>query len=150
MLKQERISFRRKIETDHCCGAEVFIDFSNISKEERDQIEKVADDFLDLVTEILEKRNKEKNTATLGYGISRGVNRVEIDEALEHFRISNDDLKSAELFRCNNSVFFREKTGVDQALGAAERLAGKKIKKARIIIDYDANFPSILTRVISQ
>ena len=104
MLKQERISFRRKIE-------------------------KAADDFLDLVTEILEKRNKEKNTATLGQGISRGVNRVEIDEALEHFRISNDDLKSAELFRCNNSVFFREKTGVDQALGAAERLAGKKIKK---------------------
>lgn len=41
MLKQERISFRRKIE-------------------------KAADDFLDLVTEILEKRNKEKNTATLG------------------------------------------------------------------------------------
>lgn len=75
---------------------------------------------------------------------------MEIDEALEHFRISNDDLKSAELFRCNNSVFFREKTGVDQALGAAERLAGKKIKKARIIIDYDANFSSILTRVISQ
>ncbi len=78
--------------------------------------------------------------------VSEGV----IDEALKHFGISNKELESAELFRCNNDAFFREKTGVDQAIGAVERFSGEKSKKARIIIDYDANFPSILTRVIFQ
>lgn len=68
---------------------------------------------------------------------------------LKHFGISQKDFQSAKVFRCKNNKFFREKTGVDQAIGACERMDGERVRKARIIIDYDADFPRIVTRVIS-
>lgn len=74
---------------------------------------------------------------------------MSIYEDLKHFGISQKDFQSANVFRCKNNEFFREKTGVDQAIGACERMAGERVRKARIIIDYDADFPRIVTRVIS-
>ena len=73
-----------------------------------------------------------------------------IENDLKHFGIDEDELKSAQLFRCKNSDFFREKTGVNLAIKGCERLNGHEPKKIRIIIDYDADFHNIITRVISQ
>lgn len=73
-----------------------------------------------------------------------------IENDLKHFGINEEETKDGQLFRCKNSYFFREKTGVNQAMEACERISGSVAKKARIIIDYDADYPNIITRVISQ
>ncbi len=67
-----------------------------------------------------------------------------IENDLKHFGIKKDSLGSVRLSRCKNDDFFREKTGVNLAI------RGCALRKARIIIDYDADFPSIITRVIPQ
>lgn len=77
------------------------------------------------------------------------IGQIYIEDDLKHFGIEKDELDSAQLFRCKNSDFFREKAGINLAIGECERLNGKAPRKARIIIDYDADFPNIITRVIS-
>lgn len=76
--------------------------------------------------------------------------KLDIEDDLKHFGIEKSELESIQLFRCQNSDFFREKTGINLAIGECERLNGKVPRKARIILDYDADFPSIITRVISR
>ncbi len=76
--------------------------------------------------------------------------RMDIEDDLRHFGIEKEELDSVQLFRCSNNDFFREKTGVNLAIGECGRLNGKEPRKARIILDYDANFPNIVTRVISR
>lgn len=78
------------------------------------------------------------------------IRRMDIEDDLRHFGIEKGELDSAQLFRCQNSDFFREQTGINFAMGECGRLNGKAPRKARIIIDYDADFPSIVTRVISR
>lgn len=77
------------------------------------------------------------------------IGQIYIEDDLKHFGIEKDKLESVQLFRCKNSDFFREKAGVNLAIGECERLNGKAPRKARIILDYDADFPNIITRVIS-
>lgn len=74
----------------------------------------------------------------------------EIEDDLKHFGIGKDELDFTQLFRCQNSDFFREKTGINFVIGECGRLNGKAPRKARIILDYDADYPSIVTRVISR
>ena len=69
-----------------------------------------------------------------------------MEEILKHFGVSSKEADEAELFICKNDDFFREKTGI--ALNLKSCKAAREKKKARIIVDYDADFPSILTRVI--
>lgn len=76
--------------------------------------------------------------------------KMHIEDDLKHFGIEKDELESVKLFRCENSDFFREKLGINFAIGECERLNGKAPRKARIILDYDADFPNIVTRVISR
>lgn len=78
------------------------------------------------------------------------VKQMHIEDDLGHFGIEKGELSSVQLFRCQNSDFFREKAGINLALGACSRRTGKVPQKARIIIDYDADFSNILTRVISE
>lgn len=75
---------------------------------------------------------------------------MHIADELKHFGIEKDELESVKLFRCKNSDFFREKLGINFAIGECERLNGKAPRKARIILDYDADFPNIVTRVIPR
>lgn len=78
------------------------------------------------------------------------IGQIYIEDDLKHFGIKKDELESVQLFRCQNSDFFREKTGINLAIGECGRLNGTAPRKARIIIDYDADFPNIVTRVISR
>ena len=75
-----------------------------------------------------------------------GITAEGIDEIMKHFGVSSEEADRAEAFICKNDDFFREKTGVVLNLRCCEAAKGKK--KARIIVDYDADFPKILTRVI--
>lgn len=75
---------------------------------------------------------------------------MHIADDLKHFGIGKGELDSVQLFRCQNNDFFREKTGINLAIGECGRLNGTEPRKARIVIDYDADFPNIVTRVISR
>ena len=75
-----------------------------------------------------------------------GITAEGIDEIMKHFGVSSEEADRAEVFICKNDDFFREKTGI--ALNLKSCKAAREKKKARIIVDYDADFPSILTRVI--
>lgn len=76
--------------------------------------------------------------------------RMYIEDDLKHFGIEKGELDSVQLFRCQNSDFFREKTGINFTLEKCKRLNGEEPLKARIILDYDTDFPNIVTRVISR
>lgn len=72
---------------------------------------------------------------------------IHIDEVLSHFGIKNEEVFGVihDLESSANSPFFRKNMGIDFIL----RNHVKEGKKVRIIIDYDADFPRILSRVIS-
>lgn len=72
-----------------------------------------------------------------------------MDKTLKHFGISNEDSMIGSLGRCDNSEFFRTNMGIDWILERHKNevdVGGK----VRIIIDYDKDFPKIVTRVIAQ
>ncbi len=115
-------------------GVTVSIDYRDISRDYRNKIEKAAEDFFNSVSEILNNETRE----------------MHIEDDLKHFGIEKDELDSVQLFRCQNSEFFRGETGINLVIRECERLNGKAPRKARIIIDYDADFPNIITRVISR
>ncbi len=72
-----------------------------------------------------------------------------MDKTLKHFGISNEDSMIGSLGRCDNSEFFRKNMGIDWILERHKNevdVGGK----VRIIIDYDKDFPKIVTRVIAQ
>ena len=72
-----------------------------------------------------------------------------MDKTLKHFGISNEDSMIGSLGRCDNSEFFRNNMGIDWIIERHKNevdVGGK----VRIIIDYDKDFPKIVTRVIAQ
>ena len=72
-----------------------------------------------------------------------------MDKTLKHFGISNEDSMIGSLGRCDNSEFFRKNMGIHWILERHKNevdVGGK----VRIIIDYDKDFPKIVTRVIAQ
>ncbi len=73
-----------------------------------------------------------------------------LDETLEHFGISNEELMTACLGRCDNNAFFRKNMGIDWILERHKDKAVNLEGKVRIIIDYDKNFPKIFVRIIPQ
>jgi hypothetical protein len=73
-----------------------------------------------------------------------------MDKTLKHFGISNEDSMIGCLGRCDNSDFFRKNMGIDWILERHKNDGVNVGGKVRIIIDYDANFPKIVTRVIAQ
>ncbi|MDO4285559.1 MAG: hypothetical protein Q4C60_09530 [Eubacteriales bacterium] len=68
---------------------------------------------------------------------------VMIGETLRHFGVQ--DLNGMEIGECGNTPFFLEKTGIQFLLNRLP-VGKQNTKKARIIIDYDADFPKILVR----
>lgn len=68
-----------------------------------------------------------------------------IETVLEHFGISHKELSKTEPFsEVKNNPNTRKAYGIDCIL------KNRKIQKARIIIDYDADFPEIVIRVFSK
>lgn len=55
MAIEDNLTLRRSIEIERNCGVSVYIDFHNISKERKNQVEEAADEFLNLVNVILHK-----------------------------------------------------------------------------------------------
>ncbi len=58
MEEKNNLMLSKEINLDSKRGVLVTVDFCNIPLEKRNQIEKVADDFLNLVTEIIVKTPK--------------------------------------------------------------------------------------------
>ena len=74
-----------------------------------------------------------------------------IEDALKHFGINDQEANNCTyLTSCTNSAFLKKESGIDFHLKSIERNDGKEIRKARIIIDYDADFPVIVNRIIAQ
>ncbi len=55
MLVEDNLTLKRSIGIKKNCGVSVYIDFRNVSNENRNQVEKAADEFLNLVKVILHK-----------------------------------------------------------------------------------------------
>ena len=53
MLVEDNLTLKRSIGIKKNCGVSVYIDFRNVSNENRNQVEKAADEFLNLVKVIL-------------------------------------------------------------------------------------------------
>ncbi len=76
---------------------------------------------------------------------------MHINDALEHFGITNEEFAEAKaVYKCTNSQFYKEKTGVEHMVGRYEEEHEKIKGKVRIIIDYDTDFSEIVTRLISR
>ena len=69
----------------------------------------------------------------------------EIEEILKHFGISHNELSKIEPFsEVPNTPNMRKACGIDYLMRNNEN------KKARIVIDYDADFPRMVIRVFSR
>lgn len=113
----------------------ICVRYEDISALKAEKMAAITEEFLDRLTEVIqEEPNSEDLTP----------NRIE--EILKHFGVSSEEADGAEVFICKNDDFFREKTGIAMNLRCCK--AAKEKKKARIIVDYDADFPRILTRII--
>lgn len=66
----------------------------------------------------------------------------EVKETMEHFGIAPDE----DIYLAKNNDFMKKVINLETIITAHE----KQIKKARIIIDYDKDFPYFTTRIISQ
>lgn len=74
-----------------------------------------------------------------------------IEDALKYFEINDQEANSCTYLKsCTNSDFIKKESGIDFHLKSIQRNEGKEIRKARIIIDYDADFPVIINRIITQ
>lgn len=69
----------------------------------------------------------------------------EAQKALEHFGITDDEIKENGFWIVKNTETSRKNLGIGNILD----INGDEIKKAQIIIDYDSNFPLIVKRIIS-
>lgn len=69
----------------------------------------------------------------------------EVQKALEHFGITDDEIKENGFWILKNTETGRKNLGI----GNIFDIKGKEIKKARIIIDYDSDLPLIVKRIIS-
>ena len=111
------------------------VKYEDISTLKAEKMAAITEEFLDRLTAVIQE---EPNSEALT------PNRIE--EILKHFGVSSEEADEAEVFICKNDDFFREKTGIALNLKCCE--AAKEKKKVRIIVDYDADFPRILTRII--
>lgn len=76
---------------------------------------------------------------------------MEINGILKHFGITDDDVNAAKhLHTATNGQYFKKEMGVTHFIKKHEEEAGELPKgtKVRIIIDYDADFPEIVARII--
>lgn len=69
----------------------------------------------------------------------------EVKDVLEHFGISNREVLKG-FWITKNTGNMRKILGIETVLKSEP----KEIRKARIIIDYEAGFPHIVTRVIRR
>ena len=67
-----------------------------------------------------------------------------IQEAIEHFGITEEELEGG-IWVVDNTVRARKNWGIEGDL----QVAGAEVRKARIIIDYEAGYPLIVKRVIA-
>lgn len=78
---------------------------------------------------------------------------VHVDDALKHFGISNEEAfpsSDTKVGTPDNSEFFRRELGIDMCMKLLEADGKKNVRKVRIIIDYDADFPVIVHRIRLQ
>ena len=115
------------------------VKYEDISALKAEKMATVTEEFLDRLTEVIQEEPSSADITE--YSIEKLL-----EESLKHFGVSSEETDGEETFICKNDDFFREKTGVAMNLRCCKAAKGKK--KARIIVDYDADFPRILTRVI--
>lgn len=72
----------------------------------------------------------------------QNTDEYDIEKILKHFKISKEELTKGS-YVAKNKESVRNNTGIILATNNG------KIKKAHIIIDYDADFPYVLIRTIS-
>lgn len=116
------------------------VKYEDISALKAEKMAAVTEEFLDRLTAVIQEEPNSEDVTEYS-----SVEEM-MEEILKHFGVSSKEADEAELFICKNDDFFREKTGI--ALNLKSCKAAREKKKARIIVDYDADFPSILTRVI--
>lgn len=76
-----------------------------------------------------------------------------IDDALKHFGISEEEAfpDSDTVVRTpKNGAFFRKELGIGMCMRLLEADGKKDVRKVRIIIDYDADFPVMVNRIIPR
>lgn len=135
MKRHEFELFERNLFPEAGGRVTINVKYEDISAVKAEKMAAVTEEFLDRLTEVIqEEPNSEELTP----------NRIE--EILKHFGVSREEVDGAEVFICKNDDFFREKTGIAMNFRCCKAAKGKK--KARIIVDYDADFPRILTRII--
>ena len=115
------------------------VKYEDISALKAEKMATVTEEFLDRLTEVIQEEPSSADITE--YSIEELL-----EESLKHFGVSSEETDGEETFICKNDDFFREKTGV--ALNLRCCRTDKDKKKVRIIVDYDADFPRILTRVI--
>lgn len=115
------------------------IKYEDISALKAEKMAAVTEEFLDRLTEVIQEEPNSEDITEYSIEELR-------EEVLKHFRVSSEEADGAEVFICKNDDFFRERTGIALNLRCCK--AAKEKKKARIIVDYDADYPSILTRLI--
>ncbi len=69
--------------------------------------------------------------------------KQKVKDALEHFDISNEETRNG-IWIANNTEKMRKNWGIEGDL----KVGDKEIKRARIIIDYEAGYPLIVKRTI--
>ena len=135
MKRHDYEMFERNLFTEAGGRVTICIRYEDISALKAEKMAAVTEEFLDRLTEVIQAGPSNED-----------ISPNNIDEILKHFGVSSEETDGAETFICKNDDFFREKTGISLNLRSCE--AVKEKKKARIIVDYDADFPRILTRVI--
>lgn len=78
---------------------------------------------------------------------------IHIDDALKHFGINKEEAfpdSDTKVGTPKNGAFFRKELGIDMCMRLLEADGKKDVRKVRIIIDYDADFPVIVHRIKPQ
>lgn len=72
-----------------------------------------------------------------------------LEETLEHFGITEKDIREIpHIYHSSNCDFYREKMGIDWMLKDIKHSGKQEKRKVRIIIDYDADFPAMVSQII--
>jgi len=72
-----------------------------------------------------------------------------LEETLNHFEITEQEIREVpHIYHSANCAFYKEKMGIDWMIKDIKHFENQKKRKVRIIIDYDTDFPAIVSQVI--
>ncbi len=97
----------------------------------------------------LENKNKLLADAETAEQRKEARTMPRLEETLKHFGITEEEIRGVpNIHHGSNCDFYREKMGIDWMLRDMKHFGKQEKRKARIIIDYDADFPAIVAQII--